>query len=160
MKKLFSILDSSLVLIDKALANKLREDAYVQLLNLAYVCDHESAADAFKEWMNILRQKIARDDSPGNREHIRFVAFCWGKWGQRIVESSHGEGVSRLLESLDIKGVPLLFPTQESKSGKPIPCGKSATTIKEQIGSNACAYPSRVTYSPEFSKTLARLLKR
>jgi hypothetical protein len=158
MNKLVSLLDKSLARIDNAISDSLRTDAYVQLLNVAYVCDHESASSAFKKWEGILRTKLDCDDAPANCEHIRFFAFCWGKWGTRIVKGTQGDRISQLVESLGIEGIPLLFPTKDASSA--IPGGKSERAIKEQIGRYACDYPSRVTYTPKFSKTLTRLLNR
>lgn len=158
MNKLVSILDKSLARIDNDIYDDLRTDAYVQLLNVAYVCDHESASSAFKKWEGILRTKMDEDDALTNCEHIRFFAFCWGKWGTRIVKGTRGDRISQLLESLGIEGIPLLFPTKNAVSA--IAAGKSERAIKEQIVRYACDYPSRVTYASRFSKTLTKLLNR
>lgn len=67
-------------------AATLRRGGYVQILNLAYVCNASNGAMGLRQWRQLMAERKLRDDAPTQKGKGRFVVCGWGACKLSVVE--------------------------------------------------------------------------
>lgn len=100
-----------------ALADAIRQDGYVQMLNVAYLKNppdrptKERQKLAIRWWREIVEGGLDQDDVPLTADEFRFLVFGWGNVFKRTKDSGR---ISHTLASLLPHDVWFVFPTVDA----------------------------------------------
>jgi hypothetical protein len=68
-------------------AAQLHSGGYVQILNLAYVCNASNGAKGLRHWRQLMAEQKLQDDAPTHKGMARFVVCGWGAGKLSAAES-------------------------------------------------------------------------